>query len=118
MDLKELRMGNLIVDVTGHVYTVNVDLFKNMEVNKWGEPIPLTEDWLIKFGFEKDKRGLYSPKGCWHKYEFHKSRHVEFGILSLQPGENEPLVFARLYYVHQLQNLHYALAGEELSFVK
>ncbi len=70
------------------------------------EPIPLTEEWLLKFGFEK----------TWYG--------VEDALIELQKTEkgyilsincNEYTEGKEFYYVHQLQNLYFALTGEELT---
>lgn len=68
------------------------------------EPIPLTEDWLLKFGFEDVPTGNYwNQKLCIHIYS------NEFYIL-----QEQGRVF--IQYVHQLQNLYFALTGEELTY--
>lgn len=68
------------------------------------EPIQLTDEWLLKFGFEKD--------GTW----FTKSG---FGIsidnLKWQM-KGYIATFDKCLYVHQLQNLYFALTGKELTF--
>lgn len=72
------------------------------------EPIPLTEEWLLKFGFDiKDKDRL-----DWVKGAFNLERSNE---------DNDKFCFEvyshyiPLDYVHQLQNLYFALTGEELK---
>jgi len=82
--------------------------------------IELTEEWLVKFGFNEDiifagsmisKKLHYSPR--YNKKEI---------IISVQFDEFENTnKFILLYYhtkieyVHQLQNLYFALTGEELE---
>jgi len=87
--------------------------------------IELTEEWLVKFGFVK-------------KVD-HEQQDFEWGILSkantrrglglYKPEEKENIWFVtfredvgcgwadlnEIEYVHQLQNLHYALTGTELT---
>lgn len=81
------------------------------------EPIPLTEKWLLKLGFSK-----MTIKPLWRKtigeytldsddflFSFEsKYVYVDSG-LALHPIGNE------IEYVHQLQNLYFALTGEELT---
>ncbi len=68
--------------------------------------IPLTEDWLINFGFnnyfEKGKIKII-PKGRLG-YENGRTYFNSWAILEKQPD-----------YVHELQNLYYALTKEELT---
>ncbi|TYP89439.1 hypothetical protein BC792_12740 [Sphingobacterium allocomposti] len=69
-------------------------------------PIPLTEEIIIKCGFERS--------------EYNDYRHpILFGTLTLYEGVAE-LHISDMYSVwvnnlHQLQNLYFALTGEELE---
>ena len=93
-------------------------LFKEYKPSKhqfYAEPIPLTEEWLLKFGFEKgwnqyDKHDYYA-KDCWGKIR------IDNGYL--EPAEYYFLDGIRdsykIKYIHQLQNLYHALTGEELK---
>ena len=75
------------------------------------EGIPLTEEWLLKFGLE------------WSI--FHQATHktgFEYDLNSLYEGgyslstfKREHIVVEKIKYVHQLQNLYFALTGEELT---
>jgi hypothetical protein len=75
------------------------------------EPIRITEEWLLKFGFKYDTD---NDKLC-------KSLHID--ILSFRASEGhmclESQGYRTLYkhikYVHQLQNLYFALTGEEIT---
>lgn len=79
------------------------------------EPIPLTEEWLVRLGFEKtyDKalpyQDAYSKEGLIFDGEFQLT--VE-GKESDLHGIGKPLK-----HVHQLQNLYFALTGEEIKEV-
>ena len=80
------------------------------------DSIPLTEEWLVKFGFyEYDRMGnniFFSFKEiesfnfnlCLYFYEL----RVNFYGL---PWDKS----IKIYQVHQLQNLYFALTGEELQ---
>jgi hypothetical protein len=67
-------------------------------------PIQLTEEWLLKFGFEKI--------GTYFKI------NNEFEILTDNGRYYYYINLDRLYLnsIHQLQNLFYCLCGEELTF--
>ena len=120
MEARELRIGNLVksniegcrrihfgivqIDQTSMYYLCDTDDFERLE------PIPLTEEWLFKFGFKFD--GHCS----WWKNEL-----IE---LTIDTGEDEYSVFndngdyitlKGIKYVHQLQNLYFAIKGEELT---
>ena len=66
-------------------------------------PIPLTEEILLKFGFLKDDN-FYHLNNIWIS-NFYEN------YFSLD-GFDE----TKIEYVHQLQNLYFALTGEELKF--
>jgi hypothetical protein len=66
-------------------------------------PIPITEDWLLKFGFRNyeqikwDTDVLLLIKNGDGFLYLANQRHVN------------------IFYIHQLQNLYFALTGEELN---
>lgn len=69
-------------------------------------PIPLTEEWLLRLGFEKkasyflhEKHSVRIETG--NMYEWNYNRY-EYGKIKIE-------------YTHQLQNLYFALTGEELE---
>lgn len=78
------------------------------------KPIQINEAWLKSFGFEKPCNGSskfsYEREEstfCIEYFEYTKAYHFTGG---------EGVRFGNgCKYVHQLQNLYYALMGEELS---
>lgn len=125
----ELRIGNYAYDDFNEVH--RVECIKSNTFVKWDEgdpgtvifsklddrnnmytcdevnPIPLTENWLLKFGAKKV--GIeYKLKASALDITLRiNSGHVycEFGNVYL--GD-------RIKHVHQLQNLYFALCGKEL----
>lgn len=75
------------------------------------EPIPLTEEWLLKFGFS------VSDQPSWNVYEI-----GEWFILLMEKRDTKIILGAladnipdvEIKFVHQLQNLYFALTGAEL----
>lgn len=129
MKANELRIGNLIqtkeyksarriicfygssdVLVDSGYVTFPTDDESEYSLNEL-EPIPLTEEWLLKFGFEKiNETDWQSPSSC---YRWDTAREgMQFLTL-----DDEWLFFSNgeVEYVHQLQNLYFALTGEELT---
>jgi len=108
----ELRIGNIILDEKGDVVCVTIDTFywlaecvRNEEDYK---PIPLTEEWLVKLGFEKHEFSNYEYcKGLFNLA--HSNKLNPTGMFY----EAERGTY--LKHVHQLQNLYFALTGEELT---
>jgi len=72
-------------------------------------PIPLTEEWLLKLGFER------LPNTMTYNYS---SKCGSVSVFKMPNGNFFADGFikdVRLKSVHQLQNLYFALTGEELS---
>lgn len=73
------------------------------ETIAFSKPIPLTEEILLKCGFEKES-DAYTYKYFELSYDFYCAvNSCEYTI-----GE-------KINSVHQLQNLYFALTGEELK---
>lgn len=128
LEVEQLKIGN-------HVF----DKFREREVLVWGiesnhdqivvnyangsgvytvdlkdvEPIPLTEEWLLKFGFKYYKDGIYQ---FWSKdvgifQVMNCSDNNGFGIRIWLNG-----TFGRtIYFLHDFQNLLFSLHGVELE---
>lgn len=147
MKANELRIGNYFhpvsegheieIPLTEFVYTVGaVDKFGNVDVIEPGNltsyrftryaGIPLTEEWLLKFGFDKidkqrfQKRQHTAPANV--VYEFMHCHYsgmadeAEFDYWIVNKDNKNILDwYTPLSFVHQLQNLYFALTGEELT---
>lgn len=129
MKTEELRIGN-IVDLYGKIAKIQRADFSETEHGiavKEGKPIPLTEEWLLKFGFEKDE-----DFGNWHldDYEIYSIKNNS-GFRSFICGVKDDIVYwyndasddyysstKKLPFVHNLQNLYFALTGKELEINK
>ena len=114
MKATELRIGNWYLwEAEGKKYPYQIearDLDSNYIQNF--DPVPLTEEWLVKFGFEMHRGGV--------SYDKNKlSIYLGDTILSGPNGRTYFNSWAILEYspkyVHQLQNLYFALTGEELT---
>lgn len=101
----ELRIGNL-VSKDGNVFEAD---FITIHMAHNYEPIPLTEEWLVKFGFISDPYQDMYIKG-WLKINCDKTR----GKLELWVDNIKGRV-AYFDSVHQLQNLYFAITEEELT---
>ena len=100
MKANELRIGNFY-DNNGFVSVVSPNTIEEVwnAERSWVKPIPLTEEWLLKFGFEN---GNYFTLNNVIIYKHDKYRYkYNYGQIWVK-------------YVHQLQNLYFALTNEEL----
>ena len=106
----ELRIGNwvefpnLLIKQQQIVY-----LDARKEDTSYIQPIPLNEEWLEKFGFEKH---AYS----WNGKIFHLLEWDDYPLnWFVAMNKNGAVLVQKLKYVHQLQNLFYSLTNEELT---
>jgi hypothetical protein len=126
MKANEVRIGNYIkfhntiTKVEGFSIWDNLiqsDNFAERELKDF-EPIPLTEEWLLRFGFNKDYKSGYLGIDV-HNSDFVLTEPKKMGewqngyVFQFTAG-NVPK-FKEIFYVHKLQNLYFALTGEELT---
>lgn len=125
----ELRIGNLVsrLDLGDHSPRVEsvLELRKDKVLTTGPisviclysetKPIPLTEEWLLKLGGYESHGELRFNYYC-RRNEIIKS--ISFDFLDSERfyfiNDNGVTVGDRIDYVHQLQNLYFALTGEEL----
>ena len=111
MKANELRIGNYVMGNSpyriGISQMVTMDWYDKTHKDSYCEPIPLTEEWLVKFRFESNGSQF------WYKsYDYTvDTRGNKFVVHS---DYSTPSYGTEVKYVHQLQNLYYALTGEEL----
>lgn len=104
MKANELRIGNFVSDRLGIVIIGTNGRIEFADIYK---PIPLTEEWLVKFGFVKDYSGWQN--GIRIEYDKERQSYV------LDTDGNDYLQSPLIKHVHRLQNLYFALTGEELE---
>lgn len=141
MKANELRLGNYInvpntkqcpfrIDAFEHCDEKFIKVAQEVKINgtevhpltwygKDLEPIPLTEEWLLKFGFEKiEDFGVYS--NIWHFKGFMVSLGNYINVHVDWADDGVGFHSIRCYeelFIHQLQNLYFALIGEELTIL-
>ena len=113
----ELRIGNFLNVINRAHIVVTAEHIKSIaEGDKDYHPIPLTPEWLERCGF---RDGEIRPS-----YKLHMDvRPYETATQGVFPGEwavtlvdTVPHQLGHtIRYVHQLQNLYFALTGEELK---
>lgn len=123
MKANELRIGNWIIEKetqeVGQVNTVILGIIDEGLTHTY-EPIPLTEEWLLKFGFEKASKDYvrYDLKATEDVYILYADDYSCGLFNSKESEENELGVIPNwetIKHVHQLQNLYFALTGQELQ---
>ena len=130
MKANELRIGKLIHNPVQNIdLRVTVDLLSRINYDCFNtqmnpkdkfQPIPLTEEWLLKLGFNKDY------KNGWIGIDVESESGMTIDFVLAEPlnmGEWQKYYafvydsyrFTKLEYVHELQNLYFALTNEELT---
>jgi hypothetical protein len=108
MKAEELRIGNYVnyngKDCVFDIYDI-VNLHDDEDCANLTNPIPLTEEWLLKFGFEiyefDHKENQYGLKG--RLIVLREGYFCDYGTSVV------------LKSVHQLQNIYFALTNNELT---
>ena len=117
MKASELRIGNSIMQDDDFVFVTwwRLELMENNKLEY--KPIPLTQEWLVKLGFDKLENDIPTYFKCFGNlieddYEF------SFNIYVDSEQSYFITIFGRkiiIKHVHQLQNLYHALTDEELT---
>ena len=142
MDAKNLRIGNLFQakspEKSEYEPQYRLDSFSicqaiNNEINL--KPIAISEDWLRKFNFKyymknisghPDKEHLVrrwqhkffiNGNEWWFDFEVDQQQPTNFFWLNWNFGGSNHFVHLprKIEYVHELQNLFFALTGQELE---
>ena len=129
MEKEELMIGNFI-EVDGNIISVgiiydnqiswNIAKYPNHRIwnpyislsDKRVKPIPLTEEWLLKFGFKHYSTYKIFELENYFRYSLEKKyTQIELGDGKFARWMN----WGEMKYVNQLQNLYFVLTGEKLS---
>jgi hypothetical protein len=118
MKAEELRIGNYVAlpnNIVVKISRKDFAIYKGLANIEDYNPIPLTEEWLLKFGFEKKS---------WIPTNNRKDKLFENCLIKNEIVINTNIngsfylcgctVFTYIFHIHQLQNLYFALTNEEL----
>lgn len=127
MEASELRIGNLVecfgtrevIAIKKNKIKVKHEKSEGHFIIEWChinslslKPIPLTEEWLFKFGFSE-------IGGCNEKDFTDGDNNIfinsigEINFLFFREGD----WYQKISYVHELQNLFYCINGIELKLI-
>jgi hypothetical protein len=122
LDSHEIRLGNSykieLGDGTYKIGLINLEDIENLlddEIDYFYQALEISEEWLIRFGFKSVLDMSYSfPK----PYD-----NLELAYYGSINGFKKGWVITKLFgfsngikYVHELENLYFALTGEELTY--
>jgi len=136
MQTNEFRLGNLVYDDLGVVNEITAlslscivtEYEDGYQVNVNPKPIPLTEEWLLKFGFESClpcddfgdlKMPYYAKNGVLLFYNKNRTEHEKYDYLigygMMRSGKYHVVTFRWIKDVHILQNIYKDFVNEELT---
>ena len=133
MEITDLRLGNLVnrkywnpepnnekycyeVGVVTWISQSNINVSPIISREKFRIskndiiPVPLTEYWVRKFGFTKTKKNEFESKCGNYSIGFYDD-----GIYFFIAAYMDAPPYKKLDYVHEFQNLHFALSNKELA---
>ena len=131
MKANELRIGNLVkyAEIVMRVTSISAQIvtLKRRSITVTAhidkiEPIALTEEWLLKFGFKQSEyeEQCYCLSGLdlkWGYRYLENEPNWHYGH-DYEHGGGMSCLWQPIKFVHQLQNLYFALNGEELEIRK
>lgn len=106
MKATELRIGNLVYSYNGIGTDITVVDFNVLRQHGILSPIPLTEEWLAKLGFELDINCYVKDIAIYGNEELGFRYNASY-------FEDDNLI--EIKHVHQLQNIYFALTNTELT---
>lgn len=110
MKASELRIGNYVLRQSDKMIVSKTAIYQIENVNLQSaqkyEPIPLTETVLLNCNIEKLDKGLFSLGEETQLTYKGDGYNVDVG----------GVVIAFVIYLHQLQNLYFALTNKELTY--
>ena len=112
MNVNELRIDNLILLPNGELAKVGYEMIRALIVLQKKpnyKPIPLNKEWLVRFGFKEFIIDSWYSKIAKNKNTINISLG---GLVAI----NEAQPIRAIEFVHELQNLYFALTGQELTF--
>ncbi len=114
MNVRDLRIGNYLCDPEigqKHEFIVSAhDLLEMATEHNEYRAIQLTEEWLLKFGFE-----YYGGNTSESHYQIIPDDLREFNLNHIHDSNQFFFSDVEIKTIHHLQNLYFALVGEELK---
>jgi len=120
IEAKELRIGNSVI-IDGHITTITDSIMFDNDESSWYvddiditlvDPIQLTEQWLLRFGFK------YIKEVIGYADSLHLICRYKEGYCFMPFCTNDKDCHIMIKHVHQLENLYFALTQKELIKAK
>lgn len=129
---KDLRIGNLVYDPNEFIMEVvgifDDQILLNFKGNEGDvfdfkpnelKPIPIMKEVLEKLEFEPTVIHDFRFNNNWHSF-CHPEKYFILSVnilggIKIETDEESMINFNRHIFLHELQNLYFALTGEELE---
>lgn len=135
---RELRIGNLVsvfrnndwnvveiatLDIATFDYRVPEEAAPIPDAYETARPVPITEEWLKRFGFEIDDwprilRRIYSGSFSTYFFDVMVTASGYDIIIEHRSTKSRVNVGTRIKHIHHLQNAYFVISGEELKLVE
>lgn len=113
MTPEDFRLGNYVLHIESQMLVeINLNIMQYLDEY---EPIPLTEEWMLKFGFENRNRNEYSKREDKCPIGISIDFYLEDKFWLFLEGSEYDHELQHIKHVHQLQNLYFALTNTELK---
>lgn len=116
LDSHEIRLGNTykieLGDGTYKTDLINLADLENLlddDLDDFYQALEISEKWLVRVGFKQVSDRIY-VKDYHYGYEFGITNHFV-----IKNGDHF-IRYKHIQYAHQLENLYFALTGEELTY--
>jgi hypothetical protein len=117
MQSKELKIGNIVnVYLRNQTQEIEIEKIEKNYINNFSitsiKPIPITEEWLLKLGFEIERKQNGDLQADFNKSRFNVYYKNSYNGFLFCDNDT---VLTTINHIHQLQNLYFVLTGEELK---
>jgi len=126
MNIKDLRIGNYVYhkDYRKKILVFSryrkefalKDIYGTVKSKEFSmQPIPITRDWLIMFGFVRTFVSIYDGIYCLKEAD---GKVLDLVRVRIMNGKFAEVIDRKhIKYIHQLQNLVYANYNFEITFL-
>jgi len=111
MKANELRIGNYLQSRENRIFKVTIEDLQFIEAGSLCLPIQLTEELLLKCGFEIKKSGRFGNEYHFKNFSLYTSKEKTICFV----WDDKYII--DILYIHQLQNIFFALTNQELKII-
>lgn len=110
----DFRIGNIVKHKNGIKLHISATILYQGGIDEYLKPIPLNGSQLIQFGFIKSGFGSFVMDNKIIGFIEIDIKYKTFSVGGSGSITGGQLYIGKIHYVHQLQNLYFALTNKEL----